>query len=91
MDDLYRFIEKQKVVDPAFALAYAQEEADWKLGKMLAAEREKQGISQTELATRIGSTRSSVCRYERQPVNMTLATLQKVANALGHKLEVRLT
>jgi len=46
--------------------------------------------SQEGLAKNIGTTRSAVCRYERQPTNLTLSTLEKVVRAMGRKLVVKL-
>ena len=46
--------------------------------------------TQEALARKIGTTRSAVCRYERQPTNLTLSTLEKVARAMGRKLVVKL-
>jgi len=41
--------------------------------------RERAGLTQEALARKIGATRSAVCRYERQPTNLTLSTWEKVA------------
>ena len=50
------------------------------------------GITQAEVAERIGTTQSSVARLESGTGkhSPSLATLQKYAHALGCRLEVRL-
>src|SRR5512147_1033056 len=50
------------------------------------------GITQAEVADRIGTTQSAVARLEsgRGKHSPSLATLRKYAEALGCKLEVRL-
>ncbi|MBU2053613.1 MAG: helix-turn-helix transcriptional regulator [Proteobacteria bacterium] len=50
------------------------------------------GITQAEVADRIGTTQSAVARLEsgRGKHSPSLATLQKYAHALGYRLELRL-
>lgn len=48
------------------------------------------GWTQAELAARAGVARATVARIERGEATLTLATLQRVAAALGQRLEVRL-
>ena len=54
--------------------------------------RAMQGLTQAQLAERIGTTQSAVARMEsgRGRHSPSLATLTKYAHALGCKLEVRL-
>jgi transcriptional regulator with XRE-family HTH domain len=50
------------------------------------------GLSQTEVAARIGSTQSAVARLESASGGHSpfIATLQRYASALGYTLQVRL-
>jgi transcriptional regulator with XRE-family HTH domain len=50
--------------------------------------REKRGLSQRELAERLGTTQSAVARLEAGNVSPSLPTLDKVAAALGVELIV---
>lgn len=54
--------------------------------------RTAQGLTQAQVAERIGTTQSAVARMEsgRGKHSPSLATLSKYADALGCKLEVRL-
>ena len=54
--------------------------------------RAAQGLTQAQVAERIGTTQSAVARMEsgRGKHSPSLATLTKYADALGCKLEVRL-
>jgi len=45
--------------------------------------RDQAGMSQKELARRLDVRQSTVSRMERENANLTLATLKKVAKALG--------
>ena len=50
--------------------------------------REKRGLSQRELAERLGTTQSAVARLEAGNVSPSLPTLDKVAEALEVELVV---
>jgi transcriptional regulator with XRE-family HTH domain len=54
--------------------------------------RTEQGLTQADVAERIGTTQSAVARMEsgRGKHSPSLATLSRYAQALGCKLEVRL-
>ena len=49
--------------------------------------RMEQGMTQAELARRIGTQRSNVCRFESGQQNVTLDFYIRVANALGQELQ----
>jgi ribosome-binding protein aMBF1 (putative translation factor) len=53
--------------------------------------REAAGISQRDLATRMGTSQAAVARLEAGGVGATLTTLQKVAGALDLKVTVELS
>ncbi|MEK7576611.1 MAG: helix-turn-helix transcriptional regulator [Patescibacteria group bacterium] len=50
--------------------------------------RKKEGISQSELAKKIGTTQSNVARTEAGEQNLTTETLQRIASALKRDLKV---
>jgi ribosome-binding protein aMBF1 (putative translation factor) len=50
--------------------------------------REETGLSQTELAARIGIAQSALSRIEAGRANLTLGTLQRVTDALGVSLRL---
>ena len=52
-------------------------------GQNIKAAREAAGISQTELAERIGTTRQQIGKYETDTQDMTLNRLVQIAVALG--------
>ena len=93
MSALKNTIEKRKKIDKKFRDNYqAFEEGyqNFKLGVLLKMEREKKGITQEELAEKIGTKKSTVSRWENHAENMEVATLQKIAFALGKKLKIAL-
>jgi transcriptional regulator with XRE-family HTH domain len=52
-------------------------------GQNIKAAREKAGISQTELAERIGTTRQQIGKYETGTQDMTVERMLRIAAALG--------
>ena len=61
------------------------------LAYLLQKEMEENNISHTEMATRLGTSRSGLARLlDPENQSITLLTLNKVATVLGKKLEIRL-
>lgn len=54
-------------------------------------EMERQGITRSELARRLGSTPAYVTKLLRGKVNFTLATIVRLARALDAEVRVQLT
>jgi transcriptional regulator with XRE-family HTH domain len=57
-----------------------------KFGQKVREERNKQKISQEELAERAGVHRTYIGMIERAEKNITLENIEKIAKALGVKL-----
>ena len=53
--------------------------------------RQSLGISQGDLARRVGVSRQQISLLESPDANLTLATLEKVAKSLGMDLEIELS
>lgn len=70
--------------------ALAESRFAFEVGESIRAARESAGISQRELARRMGTSQASVGRLESGSVAATLATLQRAALALGLEIEVKL-
>jgi transcriptional regulator with XRE-family HTH domain len=58
-------------------------------GRVIAAARQTAGVSQAELARRLGVPAQSVSRLEHDVHSPSVRTLEKVAEALGMELRVR--
>lgn len=50
--------------------------------------RKKQGISQLQLAKKLGTTQSNVARIETGQQNFTTATLQKIAKVFNRDVKI---
>lgn len=53
--------------------------------------REVRGLSQRELAERVGTTQSAIARLEAGNISPSLPTLDRIADALGVELTVSFT
>ena len=61
-----------------------------KIGKLIREERKKKGLTQAELAERVGITRQTLSKMERGKVALvTVASFLKVLDCLGLELEVK--
>jgi transcriptional regulator with XRE-family HTH domain len=58
------------------------------IGDYLKRLRKEKGISQVELAEKIGVKPPTLSQYESGETNMTLSTLNRVADALGYQINV---
>lgn len=52
--------------------------------------RQRAGLSQTEVAARMGTSQSAVARLEAGTSDVRLSTLLRYAEAIGHEIELRL-
>jgi DNA-binding XRE family transcriptional regulator len=74
-----------------FRKAYLDELGRLRLAHRIAELREKCGLTQAQLAERVGTTQAGISRLENPNYrNYSLATLEKVAAALGARLKVEL-
>jgi ribosome-binding protein aMBF1 (putative translation factor) len=62
-------------------------------GRLLAdltARRQAEGLSQTQIAARMGTSQSAVARLEAGEVDVRMSTLERYAAAIGSKISWRL-
>lgn len=74
--------------DSAYAEAFAELEGEYAIAAALIAARAHAGLTQAELAGRMGTTQSAVARMEGGKARPSTSTLEKVAQATGTRLKV---
>lgn len=85
----YRFNIETK--NREFKKAYYDELSRLRLAYRIVELREKRGLTQAQLARKVGTTQAGISRLENPNYrNYSLSTLEKVANALGARLKVEL-
>ncbi len=82
---------KEDLKDPKFKRAFDQEEIFASLAIQIAQLRQKQGLSQKDLAKRLKTTQQTVSRIENvSNKSLSLNTLLKLAGVLHRKLKIEL-
>lgn len=90
MSDLKKYIAERKRKDRAFAENYDAGYRDFKIGAMLRQAREDSGKTQEEVALKIHTKKSAISRIENHAEDIRLSTLEKFAESIGRKLEVKI-
>lgn len=84
----------EKLEDPSFREAYEAAEEEFAALDLLLEARRKAGLSQEQVAERMGMKQSSLARIESSLGSRkhapSLSTLRRYAEALGCRLEIRL-
>lgn len=71
------------MIDQEHAIGNFSEADSERLRRILQHHRKKVGMSQTELAARVGVGRSTLVRIERHPEMTSLGTFYRIAKELG--------
>lgn len=80
---------KAKILqDKEIAKSYEKLEPEFALIKIIIEKRLEKGLSQRDLACKVGTKQSAISRLESGRSNPSMAFLQKIAKALNSNLEV---
>ena len=85
-----RYLEEQ-LKDPDFVRRYQKAGEAWDVALQLAALRKKAGLSQKELAQRVGTSQQQISRLESTSYEgHSLSMLRRVAEALGATVHINI-
>ena len=84
----YEEVLDEFLQDPGFREAYEELQPEYALKEAIVRARVEDGITQAELAERMGVKQPAVARMETGPFNPRLTTLRKLAVALGVRFEI---
>ena len=90
MSDLKRYIVERKKKDKKFSAGFDEGYEQFKIGVVLRKARESAGLTQEELALRLKTKKTAISRIENHAEDIKLSTLDRVAKALGKRLEVNI-
>ncbi|MEK6529047.1 MAG: helix-turn-helix transcriptional regulator [Nitrospirota bacterium] len=90
MSDLKKYVHGRKKKDKSFAEGYDDGYEQFKIGVMLRQARETAGLTQEELARKLKTKKTAISRIENHAEDIKLSTLEKVAHALGKRLELKI-
>lgn len=88
MDDFDRYLNEQ-MKDSDFKKEWDENEARYQLMMMVLRARNEEQLTQSELAERTGLRQSNISRIENGQSMPSIATLAKIAQGLGKRLEIR--
>jgi DNA-binding XRE family transcriptional regulator len=86
LDDLDAFIARRTAMNPKFPEMVEAAIETRRLVRELAAERERQGLSQRKVADALGTRQPNVARLERGAVDPKHTTLVRYAGLLGRRI-----
>ncbi|HMD97794.1 MAG TPA: helix-turn-helix transcriptional regulator [Terriglobia bacterium] len=81
---------EQQLRKPKVKEAFEEESRLLNIGIALAQERKRKGLTQEEVARKIGTSAPQVSRTEHRPGNANVQTLMRYADAVGMTLNMRL-
>ena len=86
----WRELKKELLSDPGVAREYERLKPRYELISELISARAKKGLTQEELAKKMGTKQSAIARVESGNANPSVAFLEKLAFALGSKLIIQI-
>lgn len=78
----------ERLKDDKFRAAYEEIAPEFDIARALLKYREENGMTQAELAKKIGIHRSDLSKLESAMANPTLKTLKKIAKAIDKMLSI---
>ncbi|MFP4681710.1 MAG: helix-turn-helix domain-containing protein [Chitinispirillaceae bacterium] len=90
MSDIKKYVKERKKKDKDFAEGYDLGYEEFKIGVMLRQARESAGYTQEEVAAMLNTKKSAISRIENHAEDIRLSTLERFAEAIGRKLEIKL-
>jgi ribosome-binding protein aMBF1 (putative translation factor) len=88
-DDLDEFIKRRTAMNPDFPRLMKAAIETRRLVRQLAAERERQGLSQEKVAAALGTKQPNVARLESGAIDPKHTTLVRYAGLLGRRITLQ--
>jgi len=86
----WKLFKKELLSSKKVLAEYQKLEPRYQVISQLIEARYKKGITQEELARKIGTKQSAIARIESGSANPTIAFLEKATSALGSKLIIQI-
>ncbi len=86
----FKTIKKQVLKNKKVMKAYKNSELEFSIIDQIIDKRIKKGMSQKDLALKMGTKQPSIARFESGDYNPTLSFLKKISKALDSKLEIKI-
>ena len=82
-------VKRELLKDPEFAKEYEALRPEYEIARSLIELRIEKGLTQQEVAQKMNTTQSVISRLESGSANPSLATLKRLADALGARVVLR--
>jgi len=82
----WKTFKKELLADKDTAREYKKLEAHYELVSQIIQKRQEKGLTQSQLASKVGTKQSAIARLEAGNTNPSLGFVEKVAGALGSKI-----
>ena len=89
MGDVERLIAKWKAEKPDSGQEFERGYDAFRAGVMLQVAREQAGMTQQQVAERMGTKKSAISRLENNAGDVRLSTLQRYAEAVGRRIVIQ--
>lgn len=87
-EDVLAYFRRREEADPAFAALCEDEQGKFDLAHLVRDLREAAGMSQAEVAEKLGTKQPSIARIERAESWPKIEMLQKLARVFGMRLKI---
>ncbi|OGH11748.1 MAG: hypothetical protein A2857_03775 [Candidatus Levybacteria bacterium RIFCSPHIGHO2_01_FULL_36_15] len=81
---------EKRLKNPKFKKEWEDSETEYQLACKLIEARLKKGMSQRDLAQKVGTSQAAISRIESMNGNPSLSFLKRISAALGSKLQITL-
>lgn len=82
--------ERKRIQKKCKQISDSVEAEYYNIGKQIKAGRERAGLTQSELAMKIGTQKSAISRIETGKQNLSLGMMKKVCDAIERPYKIRL-
>ena len=83
-------LKRELLANPAVQAAHKDQAAEFDMARELIAARSRAGLTQSDVAERMGTTQSVIARLESGKQAPSLRTVQRYARAVGARAVVRI-
>ncbi len=91
MSDLQKYNQNRIAKDAEFAEGFDEGYANFKLGILLRQAREAASLTQSDIASQLGTRRTTISKIENHAEDVRLILLRRYAEVLGKNLHINLT
>lgn len=87
----WKYLEKELLSDPKVKKEYDLLAPRYAVISDLISARLKRGLTQKDVAEKLGTKQSAIARLESGNINPSLEFLQKIAQVMGYKISIHLS